>query len=108
VNGILFQTHRSTYVLRGGAPRQDRGTAAGPATVEPRVPAALRQQGQQKVGQSVQASNVNSFSLDKMLKIIVVKVKQQIMTESNGAVLEEAKILASTKIVLNLMELNGH
>jgi hypothetical protein len=29
------------------------------------------------------------------------------MTESNGAVLEEAKILAITKIVLNLMEQNG-
>jgi hypothetical protein len=30
------------------------------------------------------------------------------MTEPNGAVLEEAKILAITKIVLNLMEKNGH
>jgi hypothetical protein len=29
------------------------------------------------------------------------------MTESNGAVLEDAKILAITKIVLNFMELNG-
>jgi hypothetical protein len=41
-----------------------------------------------------------------MLKV-VVKVVQQIMTESNGAVLEEAKILAITKIVINLMEPNG-
>jgi hypothetical protein len=40
-----------------------------------------------------------------MLK--VVTVVQQIMTESNGAVLEEDKILAITKIVLNLMEQNG-
>jgi hypothetical protein len=30
------------------------------------------------------------------------------MTESNGAVLEEAKILAITKIVLNLTEQNGY
>jgi hypothetical protein len=30
------------------------------------------------------------------------------MTESNGAVLAEAKILAITKIVLDLMEQNGH
>jgi hypothetical protein len=30
------------------------------------------------------------------------------MTESNGAVLEEAKILTLAKIVLNLMEQNGH
>jgi hypothetical protein len=42
-----------------------------------------------------------------MLKVVVTVV-QQIMTQSNGAVLEEAKILAITKIVLNLMEQNGH
>jgi hypothetical protein len=30
------------------------------------------------------------------------------MTEFNGAVLEEAKIMAIAKIVLNLMEQNGH
>jgi hypothetical protein len=30
------------------------------------------------------------------------------MTESNGALLEEAKILVITKIVLNLMQQNGH
>jgi hypothetical protein len=66
---------------------------------------ALPQQEQQKAGQSVQAPNVNSLSLDKMLK--VVTVVQQITTESNGVVLEEAKILANTKIVLNLMEQNG-
>jgi hypothetical protein len=35
---------------------------------------------------------------------VVVMVVQQIMTQSNGAVLEEAKILAITKTVLNLME----
>jgi hypothetical protein len=40
--GVLLQPHHSRRVLRGGAPRQDRGTAAGsdtavtgPATVEP-------------------------------------------------------------------------
>jgi hypothetical protein len=38
-----------------------------------------------------------------MLKVVVTVV-QQIMTESNGAVLEDAKILAVTKIVLNLMQ----
>jgi hypothetical protein len=41
-----------------------------------------------------------------MLKVVVTVV-QQIMTEFNEAVLEEAKILAITKIVLNLMEQNG-
>jgi hypothetical protein len=30
------------------------------------------------------------------------------MAEFNGAVLEEAKIVAITKIVLNLMEQNSH
>jgi hypothetical protein len=30
------------------------------------------------------------------------------MRESNGAVLEEAKIMAITKIVLNIMEQNDH
>jgi hypothetical protein len=43
------------------------------------VPGALPQQEQQKAGQSVRAPNVNSLSLDKMLKVVVTVV-QQIMT----------------------------
>jgi hypothetical protein len=39
----------------------------------------------QQTGQSVWATNVNSLSLDKMLKVVVTAV-QQIMTESNGGV----------------------
>jgi hypothetical protein len=39
---------------------------------------------------------------------VVVAVVQQIMAEFSGAVLEEAKIVAITKIVLNLMEQSGH
>jgi hypothetical protein len=74
--------------------------------VEPRVPVALCQQEQQKVGQSVRAPNVNSLSLGKILKVVVMVV-QQIMTESNGAVLVETRIFAITNIVLNLMERNG-
>jgi hypothetical protein len=42
-----------------------------------------------------------------MLKVVVTVV-QQIMTECNGNFLEEAKILAITKIALNHMEQNGH
>jgi hypothetical protein len=42
-----------------------------------------------------------------MLKVEVTVV-QQIMTEFNAAMLEEAKIVAITKIVLNLVEQNGH
>jgi hypothetical protein len=75
--------------------------------MEPRVPGALPQQEQQKAGQSVRAKNVNSLALDKMLKVVVTVV-QKIMTKSNSVVLEEAKILAITQIVLNLMAQNGH
>jgi hypothetical protein len=57
-------------------------------------------------GQSVPAVSVNSQSLDNTLR--VVTVVQQIMTEFNGAVSEEDKIVAITKIVLNLMKSNGH
>jgi hypothetical protein len=77
--------------------------ADSPAEVKLRSPAS----GQQlKTGQSVWARTVNSQSLDNMLR--VVTVVQQIMTEVNGAVSEEDKIVAITKIVLNLMNQNGH
>jgi hypothetical protein len=38
----------------------------------------------------------------------VATIVQQIMTELNGAVTEEKKIVAITKIILNLMKQNGH
>jgi hypothetical protein len=38
----------------------------------------------------------------------VVTVVQQIVTEFSGAVSEEDKIVAITKIVLNLMKQDGH
>jgi hypothetical protein len=38
----------------------------------------------------------------------VVTAVQQIMTEFNGALSEEDKIVAITKIVLNLMKQDGH
>jgi hypothetical protein len=41
-----------------------------------------------------------------MLKIVTVV--QQIMTEFNGDVREEDKIVAVTKIVLNLMKQDGN
>jgi hypothetical protein len=61
---------------------------------------------QQETGQSVQVPSVNSQPLDNMLK--AVTVIQQIMTEFNAALSEEDKIVAITKIVLNLMKQNGH
>jgi hypothetical protein len=79
---------------------------AAPDAVEPRVSAPLPQQSQQPKGQSFRAQNVNSEVLDNMLR--VVTVVQQIMTEFNGAVSEEDKIVVITKIVLNLMKQNGH
>jgi hypothetical protein len=71
--------------------------------MEPGVPADLAQHEQQTVGQSLPATNVNSLPLDKMLRVVLTVV-QQIMTEFNGAALEEA----ITKVVFNLMEQNGH
>jgi hypothetical protein len=38
----------------------------------------------------------------------VVTAVQQFMTDFNGAVSEEDKIVAITKIVLNLMKQDGH
>jgi hypothetical protein len=61
---------------------------------------------QPKTGQSVRASTVDSQPLDHMLR--VVNVLQQIMSEFSGAVSEEDKIVAITKIVLNLMKQDGH
>jgi hypothetical protein len=56
----------------------------------------------QVTGQSVQASSLTTSSLDDMFK--VAAIVQQIMTELNGAVSEESKII---KTVLNLMKQNG-
>jgi hypothetical protein len=60
----------------------------------------------QQTGQSVQAPLLNSQPVDNMLK--VVTVVQQIMTEVSGAQSQEEQIVAITKIVLKLMNQNGH
>jgi hypothetical protein len=88
-------------------PQTYQVTVAGPATLEPRVPASLPQYEQQTTCQLFRAPNVNNLPLEKMLKVAVFIV-QQIMTEFNAAVLEEAKIVAITKILLNLIEQNDH
>jgi hypothetical protein len=56
-------------------------------------------------GQTVQAPNVYSSPLDGMFKVATI-VQQ--MTELNGAVSEEEKIVAVTEIVLNLMRRDDH
>jgi hypothetical protein len=66
----------------------------------------LHRHEQQQTGQSVGAPYVNSLPLDNnMLRIVIV---QQFMTEFNGAVSEEKKIVAITKIILNLMKQNDY
>jgi hypothetical protein len=60
---------------------------------------------QQQTGQSVQDNSASGSHLDHMFR--VVTTVQQIMTEISGAVPEEKKILAITKIVLNLTKQNG-
>jgi hypothetical protein len=113
--GVLFQPNHSRFIfaaaLQGSSEQQQlyqtcQVEVAGPATVELRVPGSSLQQDQQPTGQSVQAPKVNSAPLDSVLR--VVTVVQQIMTEFNGAVSEENKIVAITKTVLNLMQQNGH
>jgi hypothetical protein len=74
-----------------------------PAGVNFRMPASGRQQ---NAGQSVRAPTVSSQHLHNLLR--VVTAVQQIITESNCALSEEDKIVAITKIVLNLMKQNGH
>jgi hypothetical protein len=58
----------------------------------------------QATGQSVQAPNVNSESLDMIRAFSVV---EQIMAELKGAASEEAKFVALTKIVFKFMKENG-
>jgi hypothetical protein len=98
--------------LRGHAQSQEpqviQAQHPHPVTVEGREqvqPPRQHQQPTQQTGQSVQATSVKSSSLDDMFR--VASAVQQIMTELNDAVSEEEKIVVITKIVLNLMKING-
>jgi hypothetical protein len=114
--GGVFCSHRITAgvsfaaALRGSAEQQQQQPQANhvtvtspPATGIKNIPASALQQ---LTGQSVQAPLVNSQPLDNMLR--VVNVVQQIMTKVSGALSEEDKIVVITKIVLKLMNQNGH
>jgi hypothetical protein len=71
-------------------PQPRQATKPAPAGVEqPRVPPQAQQRLQNHTGQSAQASNVSSASLDNMFK--VATVVQQIMTGLNDAASEEKK-----------------
>jgi hypothetical protein len=105
--GALFQPHHSKHVLRGEAPRQDRGTVAASdtsggsarsrhnGTQAPCIPTPT----QTACNRSV--SSGRCLSLEKVLRVVTTVV-QHIMTELDGAVLKEAKTVTITKIVLNL------
>jgi hypothetical protein len=76
---VLFQRHHSRHVLRGGAPRQDRGTAAASDASGGRtrnngtqVPAALTQHEQQNTKcNSVNYCKLLIFADDlKILRVI--------------------------------------
>jgi hypothetical protein len=68
---------------------------AGPPTTEKQSVSASAPL--QQSGQSVRAPIVNSQPLDNMLRVLTIV--QQIMTEFNGALSEEGKIVAITKTV---------
>jgi hypothetical protein len=112
----VFSSSRTTPVvsfaaaLQGSAAQQQQKPQArhppvadAPADMNSNRPASGSQQ---NTGQSVRAQTVSSQPLDNMLR--VVTAVQQIMTEFNGALSEEDKIVAITKIVLNLMKQDGH
>jgi ABC-type phosphate transport system substrate-binding protein len=85
--GMSFTAALEGKTVEQQQPQTHQVAVAGPTTVEPRVPVALSQYKQQTTGQSIRVTNVNSLPLDKMLRVAVMVV--QIMTEFNGAVLEE-------------------
>jgi hypothetical protein len=88
-----------TAVLRGQADHLHQEVAT--STSEPEPP---KTKSKQETGQLVPGPIVNSDTLDMLRALTVV---MQIMTELKGAVSEEAKIFAITKIVINLMKENG-
>jgi hypothetical protein len=84
--------------LRGHPEEQTRKEAAPhPRATKPSTTS-------EQTGQSVLAPPVNNVNVDMYN---VIPVVQQIMTDHKDAVSEEAKILAITKIVFNLMKNNG-
>jgi hypothetical protein len=110
---MWYTVGQNNFILRGKhnelleahpdcSTRQVPGTGPS-ARVKLSTPASGNQQ---NTGQSVRAQTVSTQPLDNMLR--VVTPVQQIMTEFNGAVSEEDKIVVITKIVLNLMKQDGH
>jgi hypothetical protein len=112
--GVLFCPHPPPGVsfaaaLRGSVDQKQPQPQTSQVPVAP-PPTTPRQNiwapTLQQRGQSVQAPLVNSQPIDNMLK--VVTVVQQVMKEVSGALSQEEQIVAITKIVLKLMNQNGH
>jgi hypothetical protein len=61
---------------------------------------------QQERGQPVRDPNVNSFPSDNIQR--TSNAVQQIMTKFENAELEQSRVMAITKLVLYLMNQNGH
>jgi hypothetical protein len=112
--GRVFSSVRTTLgvsfaaALRGSGdqyqsqPQKSQVPVAPPPTTRQNIRAPTLQ----PTGQSVQAPLVSSQPFKNMLK--VVTVVQRIMTEVSGALSQEEQIVAITKIVLKLMNQNGH
>jgi hypothetical protein len=110
---ILFKPRYPGCVLRGGAPRQHKATASVSDTPDgsgrfshngTEGPCALT---------ATRTANNKSVSWGSKCKqfcflLRTVIVVQQFMTESNGAVSEEKKIVVIIKIILNLLKQNDH
>jgi hypothetical protein len=100
--GVSFAT-----ALRGSGdqqqPQANQFPLASPTKAKQNIAAPALQQ---TTGQSVQAPHVSSQPFDNMLK--VVTVVQQIMTEVSDALSEEDKTVVTIKILLKLMNQNGH
>jgi hypothetical protein len=114
--GRVFQSRFTTPELSFAAAlstssRQQQQTTPRPAPQSHPLPAGRlrvlpstqQQQSKKETGQSVQES---SPLLSDMFK--VATLVQQIMTELNGAVSEEDKIVVINKLVLKLMKHDGH
>jgi hypothetical protein len=95
---VYAATHSNSRSL--GRPQLHR-----PATLqwEKLVPPPLRHNQQQVPGQSVQAPNANSSSVNDMFTVVAT-IFQQIVTDLNGVESEEERIVAITKIVFKLMK----
>jgi hypothetical protein len=103
--GLSFAAALRTNTEEQQRPHPSQTADAAPVALQQtRAPPVLKNRPQQ-TGQSVQAPNVNSSSLDNMFKD--ASVVQQIMTGLSDAVSEEQKIVAITKIVMKLMHYNG-